>query len=138
MICYNRGAPILMGGDDIANKNGQAQGMEDNFKRAVTEMLVLTLLNREDLPAVQIMQRVEEETGSAISLVSPYMLFYRLIEDGCIIEAYKKIAPDGRRRQYYQITEEGKKYLEELAARYHRLINGVALLLKGEEETDGK
>lgn len=64
--------------------------MEDNFKRAVMELLVLTLLNREDLPAVQIMQRIEEETGHAIGLVSPYMLFYRLIEDGCILEAYKK------------------------------------------------
>lgn len=111
--------------------------MEDNLKRAVTEMLVLTLLNQEDLSAIQITQRVEEETGHIIGLVSPYMLFYRLIEDGCIIEAYKKIAPDGRRRQYYQITEEGKKYLRELVAHYHRLIHGIALLLR-EEETDGK
>lgn len=111
--------------------------MEDNLKRAVTEMLVLTLLSREDLSAVQIMQRVEEETGHIIGLVSPYMLFYRLIEDNCIIEAYKKIAPDGRRRQYYQITEEGKNYLEELVALYHRLTNGVASLLRGGMETNG-
>ena len=47
--------------------------MEDNLKRAVTEMLVLTLLNREDLSAVQIMQQMEEETGHNIGLVSPYM-----------------------------------------------------------------
>lgn len=112
--------------------------MEDNLKRAVTEMLVLTLLKREDLSASQIMQRVEEETGYVISLVSPYMLFYRLIEDGCILEAYKKIAPDGRRRQYYQITEGGKNYLQELTAHYHRLINGIALLLREGEEADGK
>ena len=111
--------------------------MEDNFKRAVMELLVLTLLNREDLPAVQIMQRIEEETGHAIGLVSPYMLFYRLIEDGCILEAYKKIAPDGRRRQYYQMTEEGKRYLEELTALYRRLSGGVELLMEGGEETNG-
>ena len=106
--------------------------MEDNLKRAVTEMLVLTLLNREDLSAVQIMQRIEEETGHAIGLVSPYMLFYRLIEDGCILEAYKKTAPDGRRRQYYQITEEGRRYLKDLIARYNDFIAGVTLLLKEE------
>lgn len=120
----------------IANKKEKTQGLEDNFKRAVTEMLVLALLKREDLPAVQIMQRVEEETGHNIGLVSPYMLFYRLIEDNCIIEAYKKVAPDGRRRQYYQITEEGKKYLEELISLYHRLTDGVASLLKGGIESD--
>lgn len=111
--------------------------MEDNFKRAVTEMLVLILLNREDLSVAQIMQQVEEETEYSINLVSPYMLFYRLIEDNCIIEAYKKIAPDGRRRQYYQITEDGKKYLKELIALYHRLTGGVASLLRGGIETNG-
>ncbi len=111
--------------------------MEDNLKRAVTEMLVLTLLNREDLSAVQIMQQMEEETGHNIGLVSPYMLFYRLIEDNCIIEAYKKIAPDGRRRQYYQITEEGKKYLDELVALYHQLTGGIVQLLRGGIETNG-
>ena len=53
------------------------------------------------------------------------------------LEAYKKIAPDGRRRQYYQMTEEGKRYLEELTALYRRLTGGVELLMEGGEETNG-
>ena len=110
--------------------------MEDNLKRAVTEMMVLTLLNREDLSAVQIMQRVEEETGHTVSLVSPYMLFYRLIENGSIIEAYKKNAPDGRRRKYYQITAKGRLYMEELISLYHRITGGVEQLLKGGGQSD--
>ncbi len=40
-------------------KKGSTQGMEDNFKRAVTEMLVLSLLDREDMHAVQITQNLE-------------------------------------------------------------------------------
>lgn len=112
--------------------------MEDNLKRAVTEMMVLSLLSREDLSAVQIMQRVEEETGHAVTLASPYMLFYRLIENGSIIEAYKKIAPDGRRRQYYQITAEGRLYLEELTALYRRITRGVERLLGEEGQTNGE
>lgn len=126
------------GGSNIANKTERNHGMEEHFKRAVTEMLVLTLLSREDLPAVQIMQRVEDETEHTIGLVSPYMLFYRLIEDGCIIEAYKKPAPDGRRRQYYQISEDGRRYLADLVALYHRLTNGVASLLGGEIKSNGE
>lgn len=115
-----------------ALRNDPGRGMEDNLKRAVTEMLVLTLLSREDMHASQITQSIERESGSTLSLASPYMLFYRLIESGYILEAYKKIAPDGRRRQYYRITEAGVRYLADLLSLYHRITNGVALLL-GEE-----
>lgn len=114
-------------------KEDSTRGMEDNLKRAVTEMLVLTLLSREDMLASQITECIRRESGNTLRLASPYMLFYRLIENGYILEAYKKTAPDGRRRQYYQITEEGIRYLAELLSLYHRITNGVALLL-GEEE----
>lgn len=114
-------------------KEDSTRGMEDNLKRAVTEMLVLTLLSREDMHASQITECIRRESGNTLRLASPYMLFYRLIENGYILEAYKKTAPDGRRRQYYQITEEGIRYLAELLSLYHRITNGVALLL-GEEE----
>lgn len=113
-------------------RSDPGRGMEDNLKRAVTEMLVLTLLSREDMHAVQITQAIELESGRTLTLASPYMLFYRLIENGYILEAYKKTAPDGRRRQYYQITGDGVRYLAELLSVYHRITNGVALLL-GEE-----
>lgn len=119
-------------------KNDPGRGMEDNLKRAVTEMLALTLLSREDLHASQITQRLDQESGNTLRLASPYMLFYRLIENGYIIEAYKKIAPDGRRRQYYQITEDGIRYLADLLSCYHRITNGVALLLGEDGRTTGK
>lgn len=116
------------------SRNDLKRGMEDNLKRAVTEMLVLNLLDREDMHASQIMKSLEEGSGGALTLVSPYMLFYRLIENGYIIEAYKKIAQDGRRRQYYQITEEGRRHLAELIAAYRRTVEGVELLLGKEGE----
>ena len=112
-----------------ALRNDPGRGMEENLKRAVTEMLVLTLLSREDMHASQITQCIRRESGNTLSLASPYMLFYRLIENGYIVEAYKKAAPDGRRRQYYQITGEGRQYLQSLTTLYHRLSNGVTLLL---------
>lgn len=119
-------------------KEDSTRGMEDNLKRAVTEMLVLTLLSREDMHASQITECIRRESGNTLRLASPYMLFYRLIENGYILEAYKKTAPDGRRRQYYQITEEGIRYLAELLSLYHRITNGVALLLgEGERPAEG-
>ncbi|MCI8479436.1 MAG: hypothetical protein HFG08_00920 [Oscillibacter sp.] len=101
-------------------------------------MLVLSLLSREDMHAPQIIRSLEEESGRALTMTSPYMLLYRLIEKEYILEAYKKIAPDGRRRQYYQITEEGRGYLEALKAVYRRVSAGVEQLLERGTEPDGQ
>lgn len=119
-----------------APKSGSSQGMEENLKKAVTEMLVLALLEREDMYAAQITQALEERSGGALSIVFPYAVLYRLISFGYIWEAYKKVAPDGRRRQYYQITPEGRGYLAELMELYCRFTGGVALLLREEGGTD--
>nr|WP_325188850.1 helix-turn-helix transcriptional regulator [uncultured Oscillibacter sp.] len=118
-----------------ASKGDSKRGMEDNLKRAVTEMLVLNLLDQQDMYASQIMQSLEGGSKGTLTLVSPYMLFYRLIENGYILEAYKKIADDGRRRQYYQITLEGRRYLADLIVVYRRVIGGVELLLGGRGKT---
>lgn len=115
------------------NKSGIPQGMEENLKKAVTEMVVLSLLNTEDMYAQQIMCALEERSGGMISIVFPYAALYRLIENGYICEAYKKNAPDGRRRQYYQITDGGRTYLGELQAVYRRVIDGVGRILLGGE-----
>lgn len=112
-------------------KSGSAQGMEDNLKKAVTEMLVLVLLQKEDMYAAQITQALEERSGGVLNIVFPYSVLYRLINFGYIVEAYKKIAPDGRRRQYYQITEDGRRYGKELVALYHHFSGGVLRLLEG-------
>lgn len=112
-------------------KSGSSFGMEDNLKKAVTEMVVLSLLSQEDMYANQIMQMMEERSGGAVSIVFPYSALYRLIKAGYIWEAYKKNAPDGRRRQYYQITDKGKEHLEGLLEVYQRFTGGVDVLLQG-------
>lgn len=110
--------------------------MEDNLKKAVTEMVMLSLLDGEDMYAGQLMTSLEENSGGAISIVFPYAALYRLIDNGCILEAYKKTAPDGRRRQYYQITDAGRAYLGDLIGVYRRVIGGVDRVLAGGERHD--
>ena len=112
-----------------SHKRGSPEGMEDNLKRATTEMLVLTLLAREDMYAPQVTQSLKSCSGGALDIVFPYAALYRLIDDGFVTEAYKKIAPDGRRRQYYQITEAGRAYLHSITAVYRRFTTGVLTLL---------
>lgn len=112
-------------------KSGSSLGMEDNLKKAVTEMVVLSLLSREDMYAGQITQAIEDHSGGAVNIVFPYSALYRLISAGYIWEAYKNTAPDGRRRQYYQITDRGRDHLEDLLEVYQRFTGGVDVLLQG-------
>ena len=80
-------------------RSSSSQSMEENLKKAVIEMLVMLLLAEQDMHSAQITQTLEERTDNTLNLTFPYALLYRLIENGYIREAYKKIAPDGRRRQ---------------------------------------
>lgn len=82
--------------------------------------------------AHQIAQNLYEGSGNRLNIVPPYMLLYRLMENNYVHDLHKSTAPDGRRRQYYQITEEGRRYLKDLIARYNDFIAGVTLLLKEE------
>ena len=97
-------------------------------------MLVLALLQEEDMYAAQITQTLEERSGGMLNIVFPYSVLYRLINFGYIVEAYKKIAPDGRRRQYYQITQSGRTYGKELLELYYRFSGGVRQLLDRKTE----
>lgn len=118
-------------------RSSSSQGMEENLKKAVVEMLVMLLLDEQDMHSLQITQRLEERSDNTLNLSFPYALLYRLIENGYIREAYKKAAPDGRRRQYYQITEEGRHHLAALLATYQRFSDSMDRLLKGGKEEDG-
>lgn len=119
-------------------RSSSSQSMEENLKKAVIEMLVLLLLDEEDMYSIQITQTLAERSDETLSLSFPYALLYRLIECGYIREAYKKNASDGRRRQYYQITEEGQQHLDTLLTTYRRFSENMERLLEGGEKRDGK
>lgn len=119
-------------------RSSSSQGMEENLKKAVIEMLVMLLLDKEDMHSVQITQTLEERSDDTLNLSFPYALLYRLIECGYIREAYKKTAPDGRRRQYYQITEEGRRHLAALLTTYRRFSANMDRLLEGGEAKNGE
>ncbi len=116
-----------------SQKGSSPLGMEDNLKKAVTEMLILAQLEREDMHCPQITKNLETGSGGALSIAFPYAALYRLIDSGYITEAYKKIAPDGRRRQYFQITDLGRAHLAQLKEHYLRFTQGVLSLLNKKE-----
>lgn len=103
---------------------------EDNLKKALTEMLLLQLLSKREYYIGELTETLRINSNSTLSIVFPYSALYRLQQSEYITETRKRPAPDGRRRQYYAITDAGRIYLEQLIQTYDKFICGVNAVLK--------
>ena len=103
--------------------------LEENLKKALTELLVLHLLSQRDYFIGELTEALKQKSDGVLKLVFPYSAVYRLQEDGYIIEGDKRIAPDGRKRQFYSISPLGRDYYQQLLASYQRFIGGVDMVL---------
>ena len=118
-------------------KGDASISLEENLKKALTELLILRLLSDREYYIGELTASLKEKSHGALSIVFPYGAVYRLQQAGHIRELEKRNAPDGRRRQYYQITDAGRDYLRQLITIYTAFSKGVdAVLAKGEKTHD--
>lgn len=103
--------------------------MEENLKKALLELLVLALLYERDYYIPELVTAITERTEGSISIVNPYGNMYRMIDQGYIQDLSRQRAPDGRRRQYFGITEAGRNYFREILSVYKTFIGGVDCLI---------
>ena len=99
--------------------------MEENLKKALSELLVLALLHQREYYALELAPAMAEHSGGAITITFPYAILYRMIEQGYIQELPKRAAPHGRR------TEAGRAYFQEIWGTYRRFAAGVDRLVSG-------
>jgi len=111
--------------------------MEENLKKALSEMLVLALLHEREYYALELSGAIAQRSGGAIALTFPYAILYRMIEQHYIQELPKRIAPDGRRRQYFGITEAGREYFQKIWTVYKTITAGVDQLVNSILEDEG-
>lgn len=109
--------------------NRSASVIEDNLKKALAELLVLALLHHRDYYALELNAALSKYSGGAINLTFPYAILYRMIDQGYILELPRRKAPDGRRRQYFGITDAGRQYFQEIWAAYRIFTSGVDQLV---------
>lgn len=106
--------------------------LEENIKKALTELLLLHLLNIREYYIGELTQALEDHSGGTLKLAFPYSAVYRLQQEGYISGSEKRVASDGRRRQFYCITEQGKVYYHQLLGTYCKFIGGVNKILNME------
>ena len=120
-----------------AEKN-EKNSISENLKKGITEMLILSFLDKEDMHTYAIMNKLDELSGGVCKISYPYAVIYRLTDCKYIEEAGKRV-DENRLRQFYRITPSGKAYLNDMRKEYDSFINGVNMIfqaLKGEGTDD--
>ena len=111
-----------------------ASVLEENLKRGLTEPLLLSLLSEQPRYIGELTELIRQRSNGDLTIVFPYAAIYRLLDAGYITETKKAFAPDGRRRQYYSITDTGRAYLQDLLRVYDRVTQSVRVILEGGAE----
>lgn len=105
---------------------------ERQMKKGVLDMLVLKLLESEPKYGYQIIQEMKEKSDETFLLKDGtlYPILYRLEDDGLIQSKWSEA--EGRQvpRKYYEITEEGKRMLDETELVWKRISNGIAKIME--------
>lgn len=122
-----------MNHSEMKSKGRKPNGLEENLKKALTELLILFLFGEKEHYIGELSSLLEERSHGVLSIVFPYAAIYRITQAGYLKETQKKTAPDGRLRQYYSITETGRAHLQELLTTYHLFFQGVNDILSGRE-----
>lgn len=103
--------------------------LEENLKKALTELLILHLLAQREYYIGELTATLSEKSDNVLNIVFPYSAIYRMLQAKHIYESEKRIAPDGRRRQFFQITDRGRAYYDELMRVYKRFSHGIDVVL---------
>ncbi|MBE6982368.1 MAG: PadR family transcriptional regulator [Ruminococcaceae bacterium] len=112
--------------------SGSVTTLEENLKKAMTEMILLHLLSKRESYIGELTEAIVQKSGGKLRIVFPYSAIYRLLDGGNIYEKEKRFAPDGRRRQYYAVTDQGREYLARLMHTYSVFTQGLTDLLAQE------
>ena len=101
------------------------------FLNGVAELLILSILKKNDTYIYDIKKIVSEVTNDTLPMSQNtiYAAAYKLENENKITE-YSKLVGKKRTRIYYHIEDEGAKYLEKLTSDYQTVTTNVGNILK--------
>ena len=102
------------------------------FKRAVSPLMVLSLLRRKKMYGYEISQAINMQTHRKLSIAVLYPVLYRLEEQG-YIQIVDTVVENGRARNYYSTTAAGNAYLDETYAEFLDLTEAFQNIVEGDD-----
>ena len=113
------------------------ESLQNNYRRGVASLVILSLLKREDMYGYQLVQETERASGGKLTTQegSLYPVLYRLLDQGLISDRRVLV---GKRmtRIYYHLEPAGEEKLNELIQDYETVTQGVFRIIRGEENKD--
>ena len=118
---------------DTSERGGHS--FKDYFKRATSQMLVLLLLKEEAMYVYQLASELGKRSKNSYTMSFLYPVLYRLESLGYVAESHKEISEGNRVRNYYEITEAGREYLEKILSEYDDLLEAVQQIRNYKKES---
>lgn len=106
--------------------------VDKSLIKGSTTMLVLSLLNTNEMYGYQMTKELELRSDNTFTLKEGtlYPILHSLESYG-MIESYWEKTTSARKRKYYRITNDGKKYLEKKQKEWQHYINKVNKVIGG-------
>lgn len=101
--------------------------MNAQFKKGVLELCVLVLTANRDRYGYELVASISEKFH--ISEGSVYPLLRRLTQEG-MFTTYLAESQEGPPRKYYQLTERGRMYMNDLILEWHVFSRGVNRIIE--------
>ncbi|MBN2584960.1 MAG: PadR family transcriptional regulator [Planctomycetes bacterium] len=106
------------------------------IKRGLLELCILNLLHREGMYGYQIVKRLTSVPGLVITEGTIYPLLSRLKSEGHIVSRLVE-SSQGPARRVYQLSSDGRAYLERINAAWSEIAGAVQNVIEGKHTEQG-
>lgn len=105
----------------------------DQIRKGSTDFVILSLLARRPMYGYEISQQLEQNGGGYFEMKEGllYPALHRMLEKGWLTTEWRVV--EGRRRKYYELTDEGREVLGEQAAEWKTFVEQLHALLGSSE-----
>lgn len=105
------------------------RGTNQPFTNGISELLILSLIARQEMYGYEIVREIRSRTGDVIALGegSIYPSLHALESEGCLRS--RSVEVRGRPRVYYKLTAKGRRRLQALGRRWLSMHEAIAGLL---------
>lgn len=104
---------------------------QNTFRRGIMQLVILSLLSKEDMYGYQLVQETIARSGGRILTQegSLYPVLYKLQDQGFISDR-KVLVGKRMTRVYYHIEDAGLAQLEKLTEEYNAISTGLRMLME--------
>lgn len=100
------------------------------LRKGLTELVVLAALKPGEAYGYELLQRINQFDGLALTESTVYPLLARLKEEH-LVKVRAAASPTGPPRRYYQLTAAGQKRLQEMLEQWREIGNSVDHFVNG-------